>query len=361
MKSFYLSACFKLFLLAADATTSMYLVSSYTFDPLNNSWKPSNTRRGGHRSHQSSSAASSYSYAPAEPTPSTGVEFTYNSDDIVRHHYTAFVGGTGDVDMNDPAFVPKQTLVEIQYNKRTGEVSLLDEEGVVTPEEYERLKKAIKFEEGGEEAVDGTTASEQRLQSQQREEDVAVGTTLYLDAEDLDLTDVIDTDSQDLAIAGQADTSSAAKLPRQIEEVPQWTQQLKDYPEPSVQWHESEDVDPSENFNSYSIPEQTTETNYPVQQNQQQYQHYQNSQPSQQSIQAMSGGNGDQSMQQIYQQPAMQQQTYSEYYPATAVAEQPAPAATEEATADEFDDRTYRSSRGFGFAHRRESFYGGQN
>ena len=357
MKSFYLSTCFKLFLLAADATTSMYLVSSYTFDPLNNSWKPSNTRRG-HSSHQSATSASSYAYAPPEPAQSAGVEFTYNSDDIVSHHYTAFVGGTGDVDMNDPAFVPKQTLVEIQYNKRTGEVSLLDEEGVVTPEEYERLKKAIKFEEGGDDVVDGTTVSEQRLQSQEREEDVAVGTTLYLDPEDLDLNEVIDTDSQDLSIVGHGDTSSASKLPRQTEEVPQWQQQLKDYPEPSVQWHESEDVDPNETFSSYSIPQQTTETNYPVQQNQQQYQHYQYSQ---QPIQETSGGAGEQTAQQYYQQPAAQQQTYSEYYPATAVAEQPAPAATEETTTDEYDEHGYRSSRGFGFAHRRESFYGGSD
>lgn len=353
MKSLNLSTWFKLFLLASDAATTMVTVSSYTFDPLNNSWKPSPSRRGNNRSHHSSSSASSYSYAPAEPIPSAGVEFTYNNDDIVSHHYTAFVGGDGELDMNNPAFVPKQTLVEIQYNRRTGEVSLLDEEGVVTPEEYQRLKKAVKFsEEGGDDCNDGTTASEQSLQSQERDEDVAVGTTLYLDPDDLDPTDVIDTESQDLSIVGSANSPPAYTVPQTEEEIyPQQLQDYPDYPEPSVQWHESEEVEPTETFNSYSIPQQTTESNYPVPQYQQQYQY------SQQPMQAASAV-AEPMTEQYYQEQSVQQQAY-EYYPATAVAEPRAPATSEGTVVEDYhENETYRASRGFGFADRREFFHG---
>lgn len=347
MKSLNLSTWFKLFLLADAATT----VVSYTFDPLNNSWKPS-SRRGGNRSHQASSSSSSHSYAPPEPTPPAQVQFNYDADDIVSHHYTAFVGGNGEVDVNNPAFVPKQTLVEIKYNRRTGEVSLLDEEGVVTPEEYQRLKKAVLFEEEGGDAADSITASEQRLKSQTREEDVAVGETIHLDPEDLDPTDIIDTDSQPLTVLNSDSNPPAATYAQAEEGAYEYPQQLLDYPEPSVQWHASEDVDPAENFNSYSIPTET-ENNYPVQQQQQQYQHYQYSQQPMQGSSAVA----EPAPEQYYQQDAAQQQAY-DYYPATAVAEQPAPVTTEEPV-DEYDDEaTYRSSRGFGFAHRRGFFTG---
>jgi len=141
MKSLLSAAVLKLALVSNAST--LLLVSSYTFDPMNNSWKPSGAHAQRHhrdRSHRTSpsASASSYSYAPppAEPTPASGVEFTYDEDDIVRHHYTSWgvTDHQGEESIVDPAFVPKSSLVEIQYNKKTGEVSLLDEEGVVTPE-----------------------------------------------------------------------------------------------------------------------------------------------------------------------------------------------------------------------------------
>ncbi len=353
MKSLYLSTWFKLFLLASDAATTVVLVSSYTFDPLNNSWKPS-SRRGGNRSHQASSSSSSHSYAPPEPTPAAQVQFNYDADDIVSHHYTAFVGGNGEVDVTNPAFVPKQTLVEIKYNRRTGEVTLLDEEGVVTPEEYQRLKKAVLFEEEGGDDIDVTTASEQRLKSQTREEDVAVGETIHLDPEDLDPTDIIDTDSQPLTVLNSDNSNPAATYSQAEEGAYHYPQQLLDYPEPSVQWHASEDVDPTETFDSYSIPTET-DNNYPVQQQQQQYQHYQYSQQPMQTSSAVA----EPSPEQYYQQETAQQQAY-EYYPATAVAEQPAPVTTEQPVEEYHDEATYRSSRGFGFAHRRGFFAGSE-
>ena len=362
MKSLRISTLLKLALalLASDAMTTIVLVSSYTFDPMNNTWKSSSTQRDNNRSHQFASSASSYSYAPAEPTPAeptpaTGVEFAYSEEDIVRHHYTAWgvvenANAGESANANNPAFVPKQTLVEIQYNKKTGEVSLLDEEGVVTPEEYQRLMKAVKYEnegDGGHNNIDGIAASDQSLQSQEQLEDIAVGTTLYVDPEDLDQTDIIDTVSQAVS-AEENDESLPVATTTSVSH--QYTQQLKDYPEPSTEYHHSEDVSPStETFNSYSIPQPaTTETNYPVQ-----AQHYQYSQ---QPMQAASAVAEQPSADQYYQQ----QQSYEGYYQ-TSVAEQPVASTSDETTTEEQeyeDDAQYRRSRGFGFASRREFFYG---
>ena len=359
--------------MASNAST-LLLVSSYTFDPMNNSWKPSAyAQQYNHRSHHTSSSASSYSYAPAEPTPS--IEFDDDEDDIVRHHYSAWGIGDqhGGQESNDndngngntdPAFVSKSSLVEIQYNKKTGEVSLVDEAGVVTPEEYKRLMKAVKYSHEAEQTdVTGTTASEQQLQSQERQEDVAVGTTLYFDPEDLDPTDIIDTEGQDLPVQElhtevHTATPAAAHQPEQgqyqhqeqhqgqyqhqhQEQQNHYQQQLQDYPEPSTQYHHSESVSSSETFNSYSIPQPPTEL----------YQHYQYSQ------QPMQAGHADQ----YYQQTAPQAQYYQQTATASAVAEYPIPSITDEMEQDledDDDDATYRSSRGFGFAHRRGNFGG---
>jgi hypothetical protein len=358
MKSLRISTLLKLALLASDAMTTIVLVSSYTFDPMNNTWRSSSTRRDNNMSHHSSSSASSYSYAPAEPTPAAGLELTYSEEDIVRHHYTAWgVVENAEENDNDPAFVPKQTLVEIQYNKKTGEVSLLDEEGVVTPEEYQRLMKAVKYENEGDGGhnIDGIAALEQRLHSQERQEDIAVGTTLYLDSEDLDPTDIIDTESQALSVEdndGSLPVATTTTVSRQQDEIHHYAQQLQDYPEPSTQYHHSEDVSTStETYNSYSIPQPATETNYPVQQ----YQHYQYSHQPMQTASSVA----EPTAEQYYQQQAAHQHSYAEYYP-TSVAEQPVASTNDETTTEEEyeDDSTYRSSRGFGFASRREFFYG---
>lgn len=387
MKSIRLSTALKLALLACDAATRCLLVSSYTFDPMNNSWKPSGGRRKNNNDrthHHSSSSASSYSFTPAEPIPvaTTGAEFSYNEDDIVRHHYTLWgVGGEGGESNNDPAFVPKASVVEIQYNKKTGEVLLLDEEGVVTPEEYKRLMKAVKYssEHGDDDSINGTTASEQRLQSQEREADVAIGTTLYVDPEDLDPTDIIDTEGQDLPVQELASVQEHAEVsktaasvapppapPQQEFRIPEYTQQLhdeytqqlQDYPEPSVQWHESEYVQPTETFNSYSIHQPVTETNHPVQQ----YQHYEYAQrPMQETAPVVAQQQSTDHyyyQQQQQQEPEQHAQAYEGYH-STAVAEQPLPSTNDEIMEEGYqDDGAYRKSRGFGFAHRRGFFTG---
>lgn len=360
MKSFRRATLLKLaVLLANDASTSL-MAFSYTFDPLNNSWKPSARQK--HRRSYESSTPSSYSYAPTppEPPPGTGVQFTYDEKDIVRHHYTAFIGGDGN---NDPAFVPKTTLVEIEYNKKTGEVSLLDEEGVVTPEEYKRIVKAVKYEH---EDTTGGAPVEPELISEDDREDIIVGTTMYLDPEDLDLSDVIDTEVEDL--------SGSAPRPKKVVDIPHYEQKLKDFPQQQLQDHESSSrqntqstpatVDSTETFNSYSIPQPSTvnhsvnqyqtapvATTYRNAQSQQQYE-YDYSQQGLQTATAVAQPTTDQY---YYQQ---QQHTdynygYEQYYE-TSVTEQPSNDEGVEETY--YDDGTYRKSSGFGFAHRRESF-----
>lgn len=327
-------------LVASDTSATLSLVSSYTFDPMNNSWKPSGRQNNQRRGRQFSSSASSYSpnsyappqprpsHAPPEPGPSPGVQSTFDEQDIVRHHYTAFgVGAQGEQQNNDPAFVPKASLVEIQYNKKTGEVSLLDEEGVVTPEEYKKIMKAVKYSyEGGSDDATATTAvSEQEFKSQEREEDVAVGTTLYLDPDDLDPTDIIDAEVKD---GSAASTFSQQEIP-----VPQYEQKLKDYPQPQLQdysqpsteYHQSESVSAAkaaatyaETFNSYSVPQPTTEIDYSVAQYQtavvgsyadaQQLQQYQDYQYAQQPVQTATAD------QYFYQQQAGYSYDYQESY-----------------------------------------------
>lgn len=362
MKSFRRATLLKLaVLLASDASTSL-MAFSYTFDPLNNSWKPS-ARQKHSRSYEPSTP-SSYSYAPTppEPPPATGVQFTYDEKDIIRHHYTAFIGGDGN---NDPAFVPKTTLVEIEYNKKTGEVSLLDEEGVVTPEEYKRIVKAVKYEH---EDTTGGVPVEPELISEDDQEDIVVGTTMYLDPEDLDLSDVIDTEVEDL--------SGSTPRPKKVVDIPQYEQKLKDFPQQQLQDHESSSgqntqsvsapatVDATQTFNSYSIPQPSTvnhsvnqyqtapvATTYGNEQSQQQYE-YDYSQHGVQTATAVAQPTTDQY---YYQQ---QQHTdynygYEQHYE-TSVTEQPSNDEGVEETY--YDDGTYRKSSGFGFAHRRESF-----
>mmetsp|Transcript_9091 Transcript_9091/g.19652 ORF Transcript_9091/g.19652 Transcript_9091/m.19652 type:complete len:390 (-) Transcript_9091:347-1516(-) len=384
MKRCRISTLVKLALLLASHTSStLFLVSSYTFDPMNNSWKPSARQKK--QTRQPSSSASPYSqnsYAPhpPEPRPSPGAQFAYNEQDMVRHHYTVFgVGARGEQQNNDPAFVPKASLVEIQYNKKTGEVSLLDEEGVVTPEEYKKIMKAVKYSyEGGSDDLSGTTASDQEFKSQEREEDIAVGTTLYFDPEDLDPTDIIDTEGKDLSVG---DDSAAPACTRQEIPVPQYEQRLQDYAQPKLQdqlqpsteYHQSESASAqaatsahAETFNSYSIPQPATEIGHTVAQHQtavaggyvdaQQPHQYQEYQYTQQPVQTATAV-AEPTAELYYQQ---QQQTgysngHQENYEPTMVTEQ---LTNEQGVEETFDDGTYRKSRGFGFAHRRESFTG---
>ena len=306
------------------------MTSSYQFDPMNNSWKPS---AGQHRRHHTSSSASSYSYAPAEPTPYSGVGFSYDEDDIIRHNYAGWGPELAHRDSLDPAFVPKESLVQIEYNKKTGEVSLQDEDGIVTKEQYERLMKAIK----------STGVEDGTVSSTQQQDGVAVGTTSFLDIEELDLTDIIDTQGEDLSSEIRSDTPQENQGGSQHHNQYQYQEYPQQHVEPAG----------SGSFNSYSIPTPDREINHPVQRQPagsqvtvhvQQYH-----QPSQYFVPSQPGP----SAQHYYQTHSHSQQQSVASSPATSVASS---SDTTNVAEQDAEENIYRRSRGFGFAHRRQSF-----
>jgi hypothetical protein len=414
--------------LAFAGSATVMQVSSYTFDPLNNSWKPS---VGQHRRHHTSSSTSSYSssYAPAaEPIPSSvGVEFASNEDDIVRHHYAGWGSDHQvEIDTLDPAFLGKESVVQIEYNKKTGEVSLHDQDGIVTKEEYERLMKEIKSSSCDE----GGAATDEE----------AVGTTHFLDTEELDLTDIIDT--QVIDAQGEeldlTDTIDTQVIDTQVEVLPmkdltttapqeeqeqhhqyQYQPQHQEYsqpepqhqeysqPEPQyaqyhhsesvsseeypqtqtqpqyAQYHHSESVS-TESFNTFSIPQPPIEINHPVPQHpaypvaeEQAYAHHYHQphtpQPVYAQAQAVAVAEPVMASGQHYYQtqpsaqavmeppPAVQYHQYQEQsvasYSTTSVASSATTDVVEQ-DAEEYGipESGFRSSRGFGFAHRRETF-----
>lgn len=424
--------------LAFAGSVTVMQVSSYTFDPLNNSWKPSGVQHRRH--HTSSSSASSYSnsYAPAaEPNPSSSVvgsvEFSYNEDDIVRHHYAGWGSDRQvEIDTHDPAFLGKESVVQIEYNKKTGEVSLHDQDGIVTKEEYERLMKEIKSSSSDE----GGAATD---------DEADVGTTHFLDTEELDLTDIIDaqvidaTQGEELDLT--ADTIDTKVIDTQVidtevellpmkelattvsqEEQGQQHQyqyqpqpQHQEYSQPQTepeyaQYHHSESVSSeeypqtqpqyaeyhhsesvsTESFNTFSIPQPPIEINHPVPQHpaypvaeEQAYaqaQHYYQPEPPQPvyaQAQAVAVAEPVMASGQHYYQtqpaaqavmeppPAVQyQQQYHQYqeqsvasYSTTSVASSATTDVVEQDAEDYgIPESGYRSSRGFGFAHRRETF-----
>ena len=78
------------------------------FDPLNNIWKPS----GG--STQRSSSASAYAPQPAE------LEAPYFEEEVIRAQYSTWAGHYHGENKEQGSFQQK-SLVQIEYNKRTGE------------------------------------------------------------------------------------------------------------------------------------------------------------------------------------------------------------------------------------------------
>ena len=442
--------------LAFAGSATVMQVSSYTFDPMNNSWKPS---VGQHRRHHhTSSSASSYSassYAPtAEPIPSSvGVEFAYNEDDIVRHHYAGWGSDHQvEIDTLDPAFLGKESVVQIEYNKKTGDVTLQDQDGIVTKEEYERLMKEIKSSYSDE---GGAVTDEE-----------ADGTTHFLDTEELDLTDiidtqVIDTQGEELDLTDTIDTqvidtqvidtevevlpmkeltvtatapqelTVTATAPQEEQEQhhqyqyqyqPQPQHQEYSQPEPEhqeysqpdpqyaqyhysesvsseeypqtqpqpqyAQYHHSESVS-TESFNTFSIPQPPIEINHPIPQHpaypvaeEQAYAHHYHQphipQPVYAQAQAVAVAIAEPVMasgQQYYQTqpsaqavmeppPAVQYQQHHQYqeqsvasYSTTSVASSATTNVVEQ-DAEEYGipEGGYRSSRGFGFVHRRNTF-----
>lgn len=243
--------------------TLVTLTSAYTFDPLNGIWKPSG-RSSTSSSASSSSSQSSSSSASASPyghyhtnynhhhgyqhqqqhnnnyyygsggtgqysssatpyasQPGLGDDYYDGTahtidgssndnvqafeEDVIRAQYSTWAGRYHNDNNGDDGETFRQTsLVQIEYNKKTGEVSLVDQDGIITPEDYQRLMKIVMMEEGGREASQTGPAENVQVESGLERPataaaGVAMGSTLYVDAEDLDQTKVIDTDAEVLS------------------------------------------------------------------------------------------------------------------------------------------------------------------
>ncbi|KAG7361629.1 hypothetical protein IV203_036730 [Nitzschia inconspicua] len=182
------------------AATSAVMVSAYTFDPLNNMWKPSGARR-------SSSFASSFAPHPSEVEAPPVFE-----EEVIRAQYSTWAGHyhNGVNEEHGESFQQK-SLVQIEYNKRTGEVSLVDHDGIITKEDYQNLMRAISTGNANDaqelkNVVEGKTTTGLDVV----DADVTLGTTHFVDGEDIDPNDVIDTSSQEV----QTQTTTTTTQPQ---------------------------------------------------------------------------------------------------------------------------------------------------
>ncbi|KAL3918015.1 MAG: hypothetical protein SGILL_004445, partial [Bacillariaceae sp.] len=172
----------------ALATVAMSSVSAYTLDPINNMWKPS----GGNRAR--SSSASSYAPHPSEVEAPPVFE-----EEVVRAQYSTWAGHYHNgIDKEHGESFQQQSLVQIEYNKMTGEVSLMDQDGIITQEDYQNLMRAVST--GNDNDVEammqnmGGTATATGLDVVAEDDDgLPIETTHFVDGEDIDQSQVIDT------------------------------------------------------------------------------------------------------------------------------------------------------------------------
>jgi hypothetical protein len=106
-------------------STVTCLVDAYTFDPLNNAWRPSATTGRDARTKTSSypssnSAASSAYYGQQQQGPATAWRESPSSTER-----------------------DLKSLLQIEYNQETGELSLVDPNGIVSPEDYKTLMQTL--------------------------------------------------------------------------------------------------------------------------------------------------------------------------------------------------------------------------
>lgn len=348
---------------------------AYQFDPMNNSWKPSPGQK--HGRHQSSSfTAASYVDAPPVVPAVIGIDFPKsNEDDIVRHQYAT--GWMGNQQSNtDPSFVRKESLVRIEYNKRTGEVALDDQDGVVTKEEYERLIKVIKS--ASEESMESNV---QKNQYQSRDDlGVAIGTTQFIDVDDFDLTDIIDTQGEEEVVSSSSSSNTNTVISNgddkgneEHHETPQYDykgyyqQQIVDETQPQQEFEPQ--------FSSYSVPQPTSGTHY-------YYNHHQKQHNYQHVAEETASATVTIQEQQEHYNCFLAQEHQPYYYHNQNEGTSPFPPTTTttsvvptqagnspiaDTVGDEVNDHEaveyvteeesyYRSSRGFGFSSRRQNF-----
>jgi hypothetical protein len=243
MKSLLLTA-------VSSVAIAATVASAYTFDPLNGIWKPSPSRR--------SSSASSYAQQqPSEMEAPFAVE-----EEVIRAQYTTWAGKYYGGNKEGGIFQQK-SLVQIEYNKKTGEISLHDQDGIVTKEDYQNLMRAIttRVNSNGEvsivmdDAIPGLDVVSQT-------EDVPLGTTQYIDVEDLDESEVIDTQGEELPTMMEHVHSQEQHQPQHTQysefQNPQYQHQHHQEMATAAATATSESLNYS--YNTYTIPHPPTET-----------------------------------------------------------------------------------------------------
>jgi hypothetical protein len=306
---------------AVGAASVASIASAYTFDPLNNMWKPSGRPSTTSSSASSTATSSSYSstghhhtvgdqydnqysqqypdyygysgdgrgdhFPSSEASHQHGVGDPYGTEtarvfeeDVIRAQYSTWAGQYHNGENTNGGETFKQkSLVQIEYNKKTGEISLVDQDGIVTAEDYQRLMKIVMMPEDGRGEPSDTGVGEDGSSGLEfSAAGVAVGSTLYVDAEDLDQTKVIDTDAE--VISSETTPLSPEQqqqLQQQMYERAQYEAQVAqtyeqlhheqtyhEHAEYSLQTPSSVDEEipasrsPVETFRSYNIPQSTS-------------------------------------------------------------------------------------------------------
>jgi hypothetical protein len=258
--------------IAVTMTMTTSVVSAYTFDPLNNMWKPSGAKSGARRS----SFASSFAPHPSEvEAPPLMME-----EEVIRAQYSTWAGHYHNgVNKEHGESFQQKSLVQIEYNKRTGEVSLVDHDGIITKEDYQNLMRAIstgnaKDVEELTNVVEGTATGLGVV-----DQDVTLGTTHFVDGEDIDPSDVIDTSSEEVQATAEAVSGHSSPSQHQTEhEVPQQTHS-SGYHQPPATGHQQAYQSATESFQTYQIPQPPVEIQAQLQEQQyQQLQHIQHQQ-----------------------------------------------------------------------------------
>jgi hypothetical protein len=177
-------------------------------------------------------------------------------------------------------------LVQIEYNKRTGEVSLMDQDGIITKEDYQNLMRAVST--GNDKDVEammqnmGGTATATGLDVA---EDAAFGTTHFVDGEDIDQSQVIDTASEEVKMAAhqQHQARDVERINAEAQAAPQH-HHVNHQATPPQQQH----VATAQSFNTYAIPQPPHEMQSQLQEQQyRQLQHVQQQQFHQQHAMMM--------------------------------------------------------------------------
>jgi hypothetical protein len=229
-------------------------------------------------------------------------------EEVIRAQYSTWAGHYHGENKNDGETFQQKSLVQMEYNKNTGEISLLDHDGVVTKEDYQHLMRAVAGVGAGainHNTINGIINGDHEIaRLDVIPNDVTLGTTHFVDVDEIDLDQVIDTEGEE--------------LPAMKEDIHHHHQQHHHH-----QGHES-----LESFNTYTIP-RTPPPKMQTELQQQQYQQLQHIQ------------------QQQYLQSPM-----AAYVPATAAFPEPPIVPTTGGAADE----TVPQCGGWGFNHRRSSF-----